>query len=164
MKIDAAEYKDGRLHLTVPANEGLVWLNGFKAGKDYEIKRKSARRSNNANAYAWELIGQLSEALRLPRLEIYRNAIKNISGVTDILEIPHGAADRFKRTFTDGHMGRDVEIIAEGERDTVLVTYGSSDYNSREMAALIDSLTADCRELGIETLEDIKIKSLLEAL
>lgn len=163
MQISRAEYREGQLHLTVPARDALRWLNSFKEGKDYDITPHKNKRSNRANRYAWELIGEISRVLGLPVTEVYRNAVKGIAGLTYRYQIPHGSLIRAKAAFCNGHLGRDMEIVLEGDDyDTVLVTYGSSDYNSREMAQMIDSLTADARELGIDTIEDIRLKAMLE--
>lgn len=41
--------------------------------------------------------------------------------------------------------------------------YGSSTYDTRQMAMLIENLVQDCQALGIETRPEEEIRSLLEA-
>lgn len=47
--------------------------------KKYEVKEYKEKRSLDANAYAWVLLGKLQDKLHIPKEEIYRDAIKNIS-------------------------------------------------------------------------------------
>ena len=44
------------------------------------IKVFRKKRSLDANAYAWVLIGKLADAMRLPPTIVYKNAIQNIAG------------------------------------------------------------------------------------
>jgi hypothetical protein len=47
-----------------------------------EIKKYKPRRSLDANAYAWVLIDKLAAALRITKEEVYRQAIREIGGVS----------------------------------------------------------------------------------
>ena len=51
-------------------------------GKKYvaELKEYRKKRSLDANAYCWVLIGQLAAKLRITPLEVYREAIRAIGG------------------------------------------------------------------------------------
>jgi hypothetical protein len=49
-----------------------------------------------------------------------------------------------------------------GNKAIINAYYGSSSYNSKQMSRLIDNLVQDCKEIGIETLDDIEIKELLK--
>lgn len=163
MIIHKAELQGSCLVLSVPPADAMRWLYGFKEDKDYEIQPAVKKRSRSANAYAWQLITQLSSVLNVPKEEIYAHAIENIGGLTDSLIMQANAVKDFEKRFVNNHLGRKVEIIGQlADRVEVLVTYGSSDYDSRQMSQLIDSLTQDCRALGIETLEDMKIQALID--
>ena len=67
-------------------------------GKDLEFSLKTYRkkRSLTANAYAWELIGKLAEALNLPPVDIYRNAIKRVGIYKDFSGLSEGDAKTLK--------------------------------------------------------------------
>lgn len=163
MIIAKAELQGGCLVLSVPPADAMRWLYSFKAGKDYDIQPAVKKRSKSANAYAWQLITQIASAMNLPKESVYAHAIENIGGLTDSLIMQADAVNDFARRFTDNHLGRKVEIIGRlGDRAEVLVTYGSSDYDTKQMAQFIDSLTQDCKALGIETLEDMKIQALID--
>lgn len=149
------------LILQVEPAQALNWLTRFKAG-EYDITPHTKKRSNRANAYAWELINQIAARINLPADEVYRNAIKDIAGHSETMIIPHGSYSKFKRLYCGDHIGRDVLIIDEDELgDTVQVTFGSSDYDTAQMSALIDSLQTEAEALGIETMNSLKLKGLL---
>lgn len=80
-----------------------------------------------------------------------------------MLTIKKEAVNSFRRAFVADHIGRDVEVIGEhGATADILVTYGSSDYDTRQMSQLIDSITQDCRTLGISTLEDFRVNEIIK--
>ena len=56
-----------------------------------QIKRKG--RSLDANAYAWVLLDKLAAHYGIPRNDVYREEIKTIGGVSDVLCIVSKAAD-----------------------------------------------------------------------
>ena len=56
----------------------------------------------------------------------------------------------------------DVVDIAENGKIGINAYYGSSSYNTKQMAKLIDGVVQDCKAIGIETESPENIKSLLE--
>lgn len=164
MRIKDAEFVLGKLELTVSAPEAMRWLYKFQPDKDYDIVPHVDKRSNNANAYAWVLLGKIAQKLNIPVEQAYRHAIEEIGGATEVVSVRNVAAEAFKKAFIKGHIGRNVELI--GEHDGIadlLVSYGSSDYNTKQMSQLIDSIVQDCQALGIETKDQGYIDSLLGA-
>lgn len=162
MKIDEAKYEGGWLMLKCTAADTRKYLYSFKPG-EYEIERTKKRRSLNANAYAWALMGQIASMVGVPVEEVYRHCMKDVGGHTAVLTINRNALHAFMNAFKQNHIGRSVDII--GERDgavDVLITYGSSDYDARQMSQLIDSIVQECKALGIETLEDAKLRQIIE--
>lgn len=148
--------------LKCPVAETRKFLYSFKAG-EYEIKKAVKKRSLNANAYAWSLMGQIASRVGVPVEEVYRHCMKDVAGHTTVLTINRNALHAFMNAFKQDHIGRSVDII--GERDgavDVLITYGSSDYDARQMSQLIDSIGQECKTLGIETLEDMKLRQIIE--
>ena len=122
-----------------------------------EIKKASKHRSLSANNYAWVLIDQIAEKTGIPESEVYKTAIREIGGVSDYFGIKAEAYDRFCEVWTGGHLGRQVEIIPGSTRPgwiNVRAWYGSSDFDSVQMARLIDSLIQDAESLGIPTITE----------
>ena len=163
MRIDDAYYVDGELRLKTADPSARKFVYQFKDG-DYDIVKAKKKRSLDANALAWKLINDIAGEVGIPPEEVYKDAVKNIGGVSDIICIQAKAKDAFIRVFTAGHLGRQVEEMPSKLDGcvTLVCTYGSSDYDTKQMSVLIDNLLQDCSALGIETPEEQRINSLLE--
>lgn len=153
----------GELILSVPLNEARRIAYKFKPG-EYELKRSCKKRSLDANGMAWALIHQIAEAVRIAPNEVYREAIRNIGGVSEVVMIKREAVDQFVEAFCKDHIGRQVQVMPNANREymTLIVSYGSSDYNTAQMSRLLDALIEDARSLGITIPDDERISSLLE--
>lgn len=128
-----------------------------------DIREHRRKRSLDANAYYWQLCGQLARALGIPAEEVYRRHIADMSNY-ETLCIRTDALDRFRRRWVSGHLGRIVET-RESKLDgctTVLAYYGSSDFDTAEMSKLIERCIEDCNSVGIETLSEREKSLLLE--
>lgn len=136
--------------------------------KPYEVtvKEQRKKRSLDANAYAWVLIGKLADAMRITPREVYINAVQNIGGNYEIIPIREEAAQKFAETWQKQGLGWPCVDMGksklEGYRN-LRAYYGSSTYDSRQMGQLIDLLVQDCKALDIETLTPDKL-ALLEGL
>lgn len=163
MKIESACYVDGELRLKTADPSARKFVYQFKAG-DYDIVKDKRRRSLDANALAWKLIHDIAGEIGISPDEVYRDAVRNIGGVSDVICIQEKAKDSFIRVFTSGHLGRQVEEMPSKLDGcvTLVCTYGSSDYDTKQMSQFIDNLLQDCAALGIPTPEEQRINSLLE--
>lgn len=125
-------------------------------GKKYVIEIKQARkkRSLDANAYMWVLVDKIAEALRMPKSEIYRRAVRDLGGNAEVVCVKREAADTFCRHWEAHGLGWLAEQFPSRFSDCVDVELicGSSVYDSETMARLIDSLIEDARALDIETM------------
>ena len=133
---------------------------------DLEVKEHRKKRSLDANAYAWSLINKLADVMRLPPSEVYRQAIQDIAGNNEILPIKEEAVEQFKQAWSCHGIGwicRDMGKSKISGYRNLMVYYGSSVYDTKQMSNLIDHLVQDCMALGIEVKQDEDIKSLLEA-
>ena len=142
--------------------EVLHWLIE-QPDKEYEIKEHKQKRSLDANAYLWVLISKLQSVLNIPKETIYKDLIKDI-GVYEVIPIKNIAVNKFCEAWHKNGLGWITETT-KSKLDgytNVLAYYGSSEYNSKEMARLIDSTIEECRNLDIETKSDEEIKSLVE--
>lgn len=131
---------------------------------DLEVKEHRKKRSLDANAYAWVLIGKIADALRMPPTEIYRQAIQNVSGNYEIIPIKTEAAEHFKQIWEAKGLGWPCVDMGkskiQGYRN-LRAYYGSSTYDTRQMSQLIDNLVQDCRALDIEVKSEEEIASLM---
>ena len=165
MRIEKAGYQGGQLMLACSPADGLKFTYAFKPG-DWDIVPHRKKRSNDANSYAWVLIHQIAGKLRMPPIDVYRNAILNTGGVTEsVICIAEDAAEQFIRSWEAGHLGRQVQQFPSNRQGFVnlIVIYGSSDYDTSQMSRFIDGLVQDAKALGIETEDPGKIQSLLDS-
>lgn len=138
----------------------LEQLNGLKL--NIELSRWYKKRSLDANNYAWTLLGRLQEVLNIPKEEIYRSMIKDI-GDYEVIPIKNEAVDKFQRAWRKNGLGWITDTTKsklEGYTN-VIAYYGSSSYDTKSMARLIDLIIQECKEQGIETMPEDELNSLI---
>ncbi len=138
------------------------------SGKDLEItvKQWKNKRSNNANAYMWELLGELAVIMKLPAEEIYRNAIKAVGIYKDFPPLPQREANTLKTAWRNlgiGWQAEQLDYDTDGQNVIVRCYYGSSVYNTKQMSRLLDFVLQDCWALGIPTRTPDEIAALKAA-
>jgi len=134
----------------------------FKAG-NYEIERKRKKRSNDANAYFFVLADKLSERLNIPKTEIYRNYIKEIGGVSEIVCVKDEAVEKLCKGWERNGLGWQTDTLPSKIKGctNVVLYYGSSTYNTEQMSRLINLIVEDCKTQGIETRTPDEIANML---
>ncbi|MBP5423929.1 MAG: hypothetical protein J6Y78_15965 [Paludibacteraceae bacterium] len=150
--------------LTVEGDFRELYDELFDKEVDVTIKKYSKKRSLDSNAKAWIMIDQLAEKLRITKTEVYRNAIREIGGVSDVVCVRDYAADTLCKNWETKGQGWMAEQSPSKLPGCVNVTlwYGSSVYNTKQMADLINVLIQLCNEQGIPTMTDEEVeKSLL---
>lgn len=128
-----------------------------------EIKKASSKRSRNANSYAWVLIDQIAERTGEKKSTVYRNAIREIGGVSTTVCVQDRAVEQLKKSWESNGLGWQTEVM-ESKLDgcsKVVLYYGSSVYDSAQMSRLIDCLIQDAEALGISTITPEEQKRLL---
>ena len=164
MHVEEAKFEyGGWLCLKTQPADALKWLIKFKAG-NYEIKQIRKKRSLDANAYCFVLLDRLSAELQTPKEELYRRYIKEVGDVSDIVCVKDKAAKRLTEQWERNGLGWQTEtFLSKLDGCTnVILYYGSSVYDTKQMSRLIDLIVQDCHSIGIETKNPNEIKSLLE--
>ena len=149
---------------TTRDDPGAIWDELKETPVRVEIKKASNHRSLSANNYAWVLIDQIAEKTGIPESEVYRNAIREIGGVSDYYGMKEAAYESFCEIWTKGHLGRQVEIIPGSAKPgwiNVRAYKGSSDFDSAQMARLIDSLIQEAEAQGIGTIPDKDVERMV---
>ena len=146
----------GEPHIYAKDIDALV--GGFKAGNEYELKPYKQKRSLSANALAWVYCDKLAEKLHSTKEEIYRIAVANVGVFTEIKVADAEAAKRFKQIWQHNGVGWLTKTINE---TTIQAYYGSSTYNTQEMARLIDFLQDECKRQGIEVRPQWEVDAML---
>ena len=126
--------------------------------KKYEIKEYKENRSLDANAYYWSLINQLANVLRISKEELHFKMLKEHSQRL-IVTLPelYNPSGYFKY-FEEYKRGK-----LKGQAVVQYLVYKpSSEMNSKEFSILLDGLENECREQGIETLEERKVREMIE--
>lgn len=131
--------------------------------KKYEVKEYKEKRSLDANAYAWVLLGKLQDKLHIPKENIYKDLIRNI-GSYEVIPIKNEAVDRFKEAWSKKGLGWITETTKSklGGYTNVIAYYGSSIYDTKEMTRFIELIIQECEQLDIETKSKSEIDSLLK--
>lgn len=130
------------------ADEVIKWLLNQDRDKEFEVKEHKQKRSLTANAYAWVLIGKIADVLRASKDEVYIRMLKRY-GQSEIVSV-------VSAINIDGYF-KYYEEFGKSELNGKEFTHykvfkGSSDFNSREMAILIDGIISEAEHLEIETL------------
>lgn len=168
IKNPSIDYATGNIVLQVVCNEkqsALACYNELANEEKLSIKiaKYRERRSNDANAYCWVLIGKLAEKLGIPRDEIYRNAIKQIGGNYEVVCTLDAAVDKLCRSWQRNGLGWHTDTMPSKIQGctNVLLYYGSSTYDTAQMSRLIDNIVEACKEQSIDTRTPDEIANLL---
>ena len=132
-----------------------------------KIGRKRKKRSLDANDYCWVLCTKISEKLldskvTVTKEDVYRKHIRLV-GVYEPLALREDAVERFTEEWAKRGTGWLTEVVDSKMNGCkkVFAYYGSSTYDTKEMSRLIESIIQDCMALGIETLPQAELDSLL---
>lgn len=142
------------------------YIDSLQDEKQYilTIKEKKKRRSLDANAYAWVLIDKLAEKLRMSKSDIYRQYIKEVGGNSETVCVVDKACDKLCQCWEEKGLGWQTDRLQskiEGCTNVVLY-YGSSLYDSKQMSRLIELIVQDCKENEIETMTPAELQNLCE--
>lgn len=152
------DFKTGKPLLTLEVNERndfelLIDEMKDKDKLSIEVKPFRAKRSLDANAYAWVLIDKLAEKIGESKETVYREYIRHIGGNSEIVCVKNNAVERLCDGWHRNGLGWQTDTFdskIEGCTNVILY-YGSSVYDSAQMSRLLDLIIYDCKEFGIPT-------------
>lgn len=171
-KMKGAYFRDlltGKITIMFEFNEQDIAKEMFDNLSLYQLTinvgKYRKKRSLDANAYAWVLISKLAEKLNIPKTDVYRSAIKEIGGNSDVVCIQDKAVDSLCAGWKRNGIGWLTETFPSKLDGCTNVTlyYGSSTYDTAQMSRLINIIVEECRQLGIETKSKEEVESLLKA-
>lgn len=136
---------------------------------DVSIKKHSQKRSRDANAYYWTLVGKIGKATGDSKNRIHNMMLDRygeLDRMPDGSLIPFCIRDDIDHLeFPYPHLKPTQKTLSKG--DKLYRWYyrikGSSEYTSREMSALIEGIVSECREMGIETLPPDELERMMGA-
>lgn len=162
------DFKTGKPQLTLEVNERndfelLIDEMKDKDKLSIEVKPFRAKRSLDANAYFFVLADKLAEKLNISKVEVYRNAIRDIGGVSEVVCVKNQAVERLCEGWSQNGIGWQTDTFPskiDGCTNVVLY-YGSSTYDTKQMSDLISHIVQDCQAVGIETRTPDEIANML---
>ena len=130
-------------------------LETLAEGKEYvlTLKEKPRKRSLDQNAYFWKFCGVLAAKLRLPPEEVYQHLIQSVGDNYEVVCVKSEAAGSLIKGWKRGGLGWIAEEMPSklpGCTNVVLY-YGSSTYDTKQMNRLIELLIAECKAQEIDT-------------
>ena len=136
--------------------EIIQWLFDQDKNKKFEVKEYHKKRSLNANAYAWALIGKIADVLRNSKDEIYLEMLKKY-GQSEIVSV----LSDINVTGYFKYFEEIATVKLQGKNFTHYKVFkGTSEYNTAEMAVFIDGVISEADELGIDTLHPDEVKKI----
>lgn len=142
---------DGQLSLTFLIQDKQEAIEGLDAIKDVDrlsidIKKYRERRSLDANAYAWVLFDKIAKVIGTDKWQVYLMELEKYGEFVDP-EVTEGALRAVERLF------RYTQVLDHCDGKVAVRGYiGSSEYDSEQMAHLIDGTVRDAKDLGIDVL------------
>lgn len=151
-------------------NECLEDASGL-AGKTViaTLKQWRDKRSRDANAYYWALLGKIADILKTSTTELHNQEISKY-GQPEIID---GSLVNF--ILLDSVPWQELEyihlkpttatkVLEDGKLYRVYrVMRGSSTYDSKEMSILIDGVVSEAKELGIETMPPEELERMINS-
>ena len=146
------DYKTGKAILTLIVNQKQSAMNCFDELHDaekvsFKLDRYREKRSLNANAYAWSLITEIANVMRLSKDDVYLLMLKRY-GQSEMISVKDG--------IPIGQYIKYCDRAGESWLNNVLFKHyrvykGSSEYDKREMSVFIDGVVQEAKDLNIDT-------------
>lgn len=138
-------------------------LEGAGEALTLVLSKFRQKRSLNANNYAWVLLQKLAEERGQTKEEVYREFIKQY-GIFRPVTVNKEAAETLEYIWQKNGLGWVVEETGRTDESVdLLMYYGSSTYNTKQMSRLLDAIVNDCKQCGIETLPPEQIEEMKRA-
>ena len=154
----AQDFGSKRVTLTLSVNEEAAVKSLYDELHDVEklsikIDKHREKRSLDANAYCFVLCDKLAAKLNVTKEAVYRNAIKDIGGNSDVVCVRDVAVEKLCESWRKNGLGWQTDTMPskiEGCTNVILY-YGSSTYDTAQMSRLISNIVEECKAQGIET-------------
>ena len=122
------------------------------------LEENIEKRGTNANSALWVLCNKIANVIGTTKEETYLHQLKKY-GQSFLVPLTIGTDPK---GYFKYYEYREKGEINGRTCDWYVVYKGSSEYNKREMSVLLEGTNNDCKELGVETIEEFKMKKLIE--
>lgn len=136
-----------------------------------EIKQYREKRSLDANAYYWQLLTQLADALNISKPAAHNRMLRQYGQLMIIDEqavytvLPDTEEAEKAINAAETYHLKPTSQVKQGKGGKMYRTYmmlrGSSDYDTKEMSVLINGLVEECKEQGVETIPPDELRRIL---
>lgn len=157
----AQDFRGRRVTLILSLNEDVEAKHMFDELNEVEklsikIDKYREKRSLNANNYAWALLTEIGNVLRLSKEEVYLTMLKRYGQSEIISVLAHIPIHEYVKYCEEAG-----ESMLNGKLFKHYKVYkGSSEFDSREMSIFLDGIVSDAKELGIQTMTPNEIARL----
>lgn len=126
---------------------------------DLDVKLHREKRSKDANAFLWGLLGKMADVLKTTNDDLYFESLKRY-GQSFLVKVRSSELEKAMNEFKycEPH---DQWSDPKGDTAYIRVFRGSSGYDSKEFSRLLDGVIQDAKEIGIDTDPD-EVKQLIE--
>lgn len=160
----AQDFGSRQVTLTLTINEDAAAKHLYDDLHDTDklsikIDKYREKRSLNANAYAWKLLTEIGNVLRLGKEEVYLMMLKRYGQSEIISVLAHIPIGEYVKYSEEAGESKLNGKLFKHYR----VYKGSSEFDTREMSIFLDGVVSEAKEMGIptETPEQIaRLKSL----
>jgi hypothetical protein len=138
------------------------WLKQTDKSLYITIDKEHAKRSLNANAYMWVLVNQIADVLGKSKDETYIQMLTDYGQrEPELIRVVADALTILKRATNNHCVVVDI-ISGDPVYYDVAILIGSSNYNTKDMATLLDGVISEAKELGIDTATPSEIAKMKE--
>ena len=158
------DYLNHRPKITIEIDNQRVIATDeyFKLSNAEKIKisleEEIEKRGKNANSALWALCNKIANIIGTTKEETYLMQLKKY-GQSFLVPLTVGTNPK---GYFKYYEYREKGEINGKPCDWYTVYKGSSSYNKKEMSILLEGTNNDCKEIGAETIEEYKMKKLID--
>lgn len=137
--------------------ECIKWLCD-QQDDQYEIKAYKKKRTLSANNYYWKMVGEMARHLQISNSRIHNmmlrryGTLQELNGENIIAMIPDTDKAEAEALEAETYHLKPTSMVRTG-RDcnyrAYMLVKGSHEYNSQEMARLIDGVAEEMKDMGL---------------
>lgn len=173
-----AVQSDGKalLMITIPKENNRLYdeIQAMENDKPkvITIKYYKEKRSLTANGYMFSLLSQIANKIGLSLGDCYVKHIKDYGVFVEGSYMTKKAFDVFEPSYSKAstkleHSSSMCTVIREFQKNGIewveyIAFIGSSEYDKKQFSILLDGVVQEAKDIGIQTLDDLKIQELIE--
>ncbi|MBQ2811006.1 MAG: hypothetical protein IJF12_02430 [Alphaproteobacteria bacterium] len=146
------DYQTGKAFMILSLDQKQSAINCFdelhlEEKLSFKIDKHREKRSLNANNYAWKLLTEIGNFMRLSKEDVYFIMLKRYGQSEMISVLSHIPIGNYVK-----YCEKAGESTLNGKEFTHYKVYkGSSEFDKKEMSIFIDGIVEEAKDLGIPT-------------